>query len=212
MEVIYENKEIPSVKFTFLEEASQELIKKRDELLVKMGYIKKPNGKWVENTYAINLYHKILSFPWNGASECEYDAFFEYCSMLFEPQNYDFYAIFDEKGNVSEKANGIPVPNIPVPKYLPDSYESLVRNCTGLICSIMYEFLSGKESYLAYPNFDEMEQRIDQLSLDECMQYFLFYNRLSLRYGQQDFFAKWKDGTALQIVKRMQQLLHPHRL
>lgn len=199
------NKEIPSVEFTFHEEVSQEelqeLIKKRDELFVKMGYMKDQNGKWGENTYAINLYHKILSNPQNGTSEREYDDLLAYCSILFEPQNYAFYAIFDEKGNVSEITNGIPIP-----KHLPDSYEALVRNCTSLICSLIYEFLSGKESYLAYPNFDEMEQRIDQLSLEECMQYFLFYNRLSLRYGQQDFFAKWEDGTALQIVKRMQQL------
>ena len=198
------NKEKPSVEFTIQEESQeefQELIKKRDELLVKTGRMKDQNEKRVENTCAINLYHKILSYPQNGASECDYDALFAYCTMLFEPQNYAFYATFDEKGNVSEIPN-----SIPIPKYLPDSYESLIRNCTSLICSIMHEFLSGKEAYLAYPNFDEMEQRMDQLSLEECMQYFLYYNRLSLRYGQQRFFAKWKDGTALQIVKRMQQL------
>lgn len=79
------NKEKPSVEFTIQEEELQALIKKRDELLVKTGRMKGQNEKRVENTYAINLYHKILSYPQNGASECDYDALFAYCSMLFEP-------------------------------------------------------------------------------------------------------------------------------
>lgn len=53
------NKEKPSVEFTIQEEF-QELIKKRDEVLVKTGRMKDQNEKRVENTYAINLYHKYF--------------------------------------------------------------------------------------------------------------------------------------------------------
>lgn len=128
------------------------------------------------------------------------DIFLACCALLFVPEHSKYYAVIDEKGNVSERTDSIPIPN-----YLPASYEALFRNCTSLIYSLMMECLRDKSSY-PYPNFDEMEQRIDQLSIEECMQYFLYYNRLSLRYGQQYFFLKWSDGTALRVVKRIQQL------
>lgn len=123
----------------------------------------------------------------------------EYCAILYQPENYTYYAVFDAKGKVSEQKETI------IPVWYPQSYRELVDNCTSLCYGMMEGCLFKHERYLAYPQFDEMEKRIDQLCLEECMQYFLFYNRLSLRYGQQYFFEKWKDGTTLRVVKRMQQ-------
>lgn len=159
-----------------------------------------------KSTYAEELYEIIIEYSKiksvndleiiavNDANgECGLSNLLEYCAILYRPENSDYYVV------PTENATSIP-------KYLPQNYQELVDNCTGLCYGIMLGCLSRQEKFLAYPQFDEMEKHIDQLCLEECMQFFLFYNRLSLRYGQQYFFEKWKDGTTLRVVKRMQML------
>jgi hypothetical protein len=144
-----------------------------------------------EHAYARKLYETIVASKASD-SECEFDNLLEYCAILFEPDNCQFYVEYDEKNKLS------------VPDYLPADYKALVNNCTKLCCSMMWEMLS--EQYLAHPRLEELEGKLEQLGLEECMQFFLYYIRLSLRHGQQYFFEKWRDGTALRVVRRMQQL------
>jgi hypothetical protein len=146
-----------------------------------------------ENAYARKLYETIVEYSKIKAtnerkiiaikdanSEREFDNLLEYCAILYEPDNCHFYVEFDEKRNTFMEKNEISVPD-----YLPADYKLLVENCTGLCYSMMLGMLS--EQYLAsYPRFEEMEDedKIEQLCLEECMQFFLYYNRLSLRKRQ----------------------------
>lgn len=209
-----ERKEPPSCEFSFRgEEVSeaelQELIKKRDKLLNDMGRFKNHDGKFVDGT---NLYQKMITYSktkdvnrlrhlasQDDDAECGLDNLLDYCTILYQPDNYNYYAVLDENGNYVRRDG------IKIPTWLPQTYGEMADHCTELCYGMMLRCLSGQKKYLAYPQFDELEKHIDELCLEECMQFFLFYNRLSLRYGQQYFFDKWKDGTALRVVKRIQQ-------
>jgi len=137
----------------------------------------------------------------NGINECcGLDNVLEYCAILYQPEHCRYYAMLDETGNVSEQTG------MNIPGWLPQDYKELVEHCTGVCYRMMLGCLSGQEQYLAYPQLDEMEKHIEHLCMEECMQFFMYYNRLSLRHGQQYFFRKWQEGIALRIVERMQQL------
>lgn len=127
----------------------------------------------------------------------------EYCSYLYMESHCDFYAFFDEAGHVFQQKKKQDIPD-----YYPQSYDLLVENVIGVCYGMMLGCLEGKREYLDYPSFDEMEKHIDELSLEESMQYFLFYNRLPTRYGHERYFKKWKDGTALKIVRQMQNRMY----
>lgn len=207
-------KEAPSCKLSIPGEISeaelQELIRKRDKLLNGRGHFKNHDGYFVNCT---DLYQKMITYSQikdiqkitqlvsqNDDGECGLDIMLDYCAILYQPENHSFYAVLDEKGNFAERKG------MKIPVWLPQNYKELVDNCTGLCYEMMMGCLYGQEKYMNYPRMDEIEKNIHQLCLEECMQFFMFYNRLSLRYGQQYFFEKWEDGTTLRVVKRMQQL------
>ena len=144
----------------------------------------------------------------------------------YDPSNSTVFAWDKPMGKLCGFLPGVTDPDICLDAFLSYSEELLMPNYfksyhdfqqnlaelkeqyAGPSCALMLKCLqtANDSTYLKYPDFDNMDKRIDELNIHECMQYMLFYNRAPLKYGQEFYFTTWKSGKALRVIQRMRTL------
>jgi len=154
--------------------------------------------------YALKLYKKIIAYSEIKKqkallpSEATLEDIMSYAAILFQEKNYEYYSVYDQGvfHYHSEK--------VEIPEYLPSDMRSLVYHVVESIYTAMLETTDAEHK--TYPNLDELGLNARTLNQQECMQYLLFYARLMCRFGDKKFFADWRNGRVLAVIKRLMEL------
>lgn len=139
-------------------------------------------------------------------------AFISSSRRIFQPDNYKYYAYFDEKGNAVNNAS-----QHNYHFYLPKGWNALrntyIRPAFGFAHDAIAYFPHNRlkiEETLELPitGYEKIAaNNYDTLTLTECLSFFLFYFRFGGQYGQTTFFRLWSEGKIEAALLRMEKLV-----